>query len=199
DGGGGRPRCGCDPDCDGDLGRRKGIPGKDDTGEGGDARKEGDIGGINGIGGTMADVGGAVGDIGGAEHNDGGTVDDIDGAEYNIGGTVGDVGGAEDNIGGTVSDVGGAKDNIGRTIGEIGGTVGSRRRDGGDDRGRGEGQEVATSGTIHRLELPQAAVSIPAEVPDTTVENNVSTSSPSSSSMVGEVGDVLPSYNPAIE
>ncbi|KAF8949375.1 hypothetical protein BGZ46_005149, partial [Entomortierella lignicola] len=51
--------------------------------------------------------------------------------------------------------------------------------------------EVATSGTVHHSESLQVAAPIPAEVPDATVENNVSASSPSSSSMVREVGDAV--------
>ncbi|KAF9179347.1 hypothetical protein BGZ49_005158 [Haplosporangium sp. Z 27] len=138
DGGAGRRRYGCDPDCDGDLGGQKGIVGEDDIKEGGISGK-GDVDGINGTGGTIADDDRAVVGISGAEHNDGGTVDDIDEAEYNIGGTMIDVGAAEDNTCGTVGDVDGALGNIGGTIGDIGGTVSDRRR---DDRSRGAGRVV---------------------------------------------------------
>ncbi|KAF8951294.1 hypothetical protein BGZ46_004077, partial [Entomortierella lignicola] len=129
DGDAGRRRYGCDPDCEDDLGGQKGIVGEDDMEEGGISGKEGDVDGINGTGGTIADDDGAVVVIGGAELNDGGAVDDIDGAEYIIDGTMSGVGAAEEYICGTVGDVDGALGNIGGTIGDIGGTVSDRRRD----------------------------------------------------------------------
>ncbi|KAF8942735.1 hypothetical protein BGZ46_006696, partial [Entomortierella lignicola] len=38
--------------------------------------------------------------------------------------------------------------------------------------------EVATSGAVHRSELPQATVSVPAEVPDAAIEYTGSAPSP---------------------
>ncbi|KAF8949951.1 hypothetical protein BGZ46_004830 [Entomortierella lignicola] len=60
--------------------------------------------------------------------------------EYIIDGTMSGVGAAEEYICGTAGDVDGVLGNIGGTIGDIGGTVSDRRRDGGDDRGRGAGR-----------------------------------------------------------